>query len=232
MSVEESCDFMTLMRRRDYDQIIHLLWENRELLLQRSNPYEYRHLAIAMLRSGRIKDAIEHYQTLIEVIDPRRRNDSDYCELGAAQWIAGEREEGINSWKTALKCNYGDGAKNMTPALLLYYGGVRCEDEELRSYAENQINIKLNTGWAKNWPAPLGRFLIEQADDSQVYAAIEKEHPRRQPSEHCRFLFYQGTKSIQEGKLESSTERFRQAVGIEEQTTISTEFVLAKNEVA
>jgi hypothetical protein len=157
--------------------------------------------------------------------------DDDHNEIGAICWIKGELPEAISWWRKALKCKYGDSARNMTPALLLYFAAVRTGDEKLKKEAVAQIEKKLKTGWSQNWPAPLGRFLIgiEAEDHVEGYW---KDYPQwDEPDERCRFDFYRGVRQLERGDDEAAMSCFRSAVDQPNQTAWPTEFVLARHEL-
>lgn len=224
-------EFVSMTRRRDYESIIELLWDHKDTILTQAHPYEFRNLATALLRAGRPNDAIELLEQLIAVTSPKRRGSGDYCDLGGAHWVTGDFEKAIEWWQQALGCNYGDGAKNMTPALLLFYAAVRSSDDALKRDAVSEIEGKLKTGWAKNWPAPLGRFLVGAEGNDHVKKALLSQHPLRQPDESCRFDFYQGVKHVEAGHEVAAKTCFQSAFERPEQKTISTEFVLARHEL-
>ncbi len=231
MSVFPGDDYVSIMRRRDYESVIASRLSYREALLASPNPYEFRNLSVALLRAGQVTQAIEHFEQLIDVISPDMQNSVDFCELGAAHWLLGNVEKSVCLWKEALQCNYGDGAKNMTPALLLYYAGIRLSDGAVKQESASLIAQKLNTGWAKNWPAPLGRFLLNDSDEGVVTKELLKQHPLRQPDEFCRLDFYRGAKNVESDCEAVAKTCFRSAVDRLEQKTSTTEFVLARHEL-
>lgn len=225
-------DYVKLMVNRDYESIIRPRIAQKNLLLAGHKAVvEFRHLSIALLRAGRVSEAIDHFERLIDATRPDMRNDFDFCELGAALWLAGSVGCALDSWNKALRCNYGDGAMNMTPAIILYFASVRLSDNKLMEAAIAAIERKLDSGWAKNWPAPLGRFLIDLADKPIVEAELLREHPLRQPDESCRLAFYEGVKSIECGDKAIAGSCFRSAVNKCGQRTWTTEFVLARHEL-
>lgn len=188
----------------------------------------------AVLRGGYVDRAIEMLQQLIDM--QKRSGASDFCDLAAAYWLQSRRtrtnmEQVVANLRQAFECDYGDSAKNMTPALLLYYVAVRTQDQELKREAINQIDEKLATGWSRNWPAPLGRYLIgsEGVEHVEKYLA---EHPHwDSPDERCRFEFYRGVKLLESGDEPGAMKCFHAAVEIPDQKTNSTEFVLAREEL-
>jgi tetratricopeptide (TPR) repeat protein len=224
-------EFIEHMRCRDYRAIIRLRKEHEGELLIQPNPVEFRHLSIALLRSGYVADAIEHFQRLIEAIPKRFSSAFDYCELGAGRWIQGNVEQALKCWEQALQCKYGDGANNITPAFLLFYGAVRLRDDTLRERVTSLISDKMSDGWSKNWPASLGRLIVNTMTEEEVELELRKQHPLRQADGYCRFEFYRGLKLIESGNENEAAACFRSAVDVPNQQTNSTEFVLALNEL-
>ncbi|TWT47582.1 hypothetical protein [Botrimarina hoheduenensis] len=188
-----------------------------------------RALARVELRLGNARAAAALLTSLVE--SNPLPGAGDYNERGACYWLMEDREAAIRDWREGLRCKYGDGAGNLSPALLLYYPAVALSDEALRQEAIEAIEQRLNTGWAKNWPAPLGRYLLDQADDAELAQEIAREHPISQPDERCRFEFYRAIKAFERGDEPLAIRRCQCAVAIEQQTTSSTEFVLADHMV-
>ena len=229
-------EYLERMMRREYASIVDACWDNKNFPLIVNDPRDVRQLCDALVRAGRLADAIDLIEKVVDATPPDVRGGDDYCDLSAAYWLKARREEGgvestIANLRRALRCNYGDGAKNMTPALLLYYVAVRTQDSVLKQEATDHIKAKLATGWAKNWPAPLGRFLIGVADDEHVREELSKMHPSRQPDECCRYDFYKGIKFLEARNEKAAHGCFRSAVDRTDQKTWTTEFVFARDEL-
>ncbi len=134
-----------------------------------------------------------------------------FFELGAAYWMQGNVVAGIANWRKALKCSYGDAAGNLVPAPLLYYAAVRLSDANLLAEAVRIIEKKLKSGWSKNWPAPIGRYLIGQVDEEVVKGAdLDGCVEWTKPDEGCRWDFYRGVKHLERSERDRFLARTRQ----------------------
>jgi hypothetical protein len=181
------------------------------------------------LRAGLVERAKQAFERTIQL--RQWTTDVDHSELGAADWLLGNYAEAVAEWKTALKCQYGDAAGNLTPGLLLYYSGIRKDEGKILDAAVRHIEKKLKTGWSKNWPAPLGQYLIGVADEDHVLKELEREPEWTKPDELCRWDFYRGVKLLEQGDEAGFMACMRSAVDRPDQITWTTEFVLARHEL-
>jgi tetratricopeptide (TPR) repeat protein len=221
------------MRDRDYSRVIdHLSNEGNtdDTTEEKRRELTLRCLAKCLSRVGRYEESV---RVATELIDRQKRDAlgaGDLCERAAALWSLSKRDDAVSDWSRALCCKYGDGAGNILPALQFYYAAVSLDSDSLRAEASAQISKRLSTGWSKNWPAPLGRFVVDEKDQEYVGHEILDNHPSRQPDEWCRYEFYQGAKYLEKQDLVTARRHFEAAVQRPNQVTWSTEFVLAMHE--
>lgn len=224
-------DYLHYMRERNYPELIRRLTEEGLEVegSPRQTEYTLRNLEQAHLRIGSLYEAIKCCEELIPTVQWPVAD--DYLELGAAYWIQGNLAECIANWRKALKCSYGDAAGNLVPALLLYYAAVRTNDSNLLTEAAKSIEKKLKTGWSRNWPAPIGRYLIGQVDETVVQADFDRCVDWTKPDEGCRWDFYRGVKHLERGEHNLFLACMQSAVDRPNQITWTTEFVLARHEL-
>jgi HPt (histidine-containing phosphotransfer) domain-containing protein len=83
---------------------------------------------------------------------------------GAARWLAGEREKGVEHWIAALDAGYEGPAGRLKAPSLLIYAGTRLNDER---YLLRGTRL-LTKGWkpkvARIWPGPVAGFLLGHID--------------------------------------------------------------------
>lgn len=219
-----------MFQRREYETIMSVCKEFENSKLNHRGLCILRNSAQAALRAGNISDAIMRFEKLIAMTPERLRCAEDFCELGAARFIEGVAARGVEQLLRGLKCNYGDGAGNMTPALLLFYLAVRLSDTQLQQHAVKEIEARLSTGWARNWPAPLGRYLLAVTTFGETEAEIDLMHAARQPDQRCRLQFYGGVMSLDERRFGDAAMYWQAAVDVPKQRTTTTEYVFACHE--
>ena len=106
---------------------------------------------------------------------------------GAARWLAGERERGVEHWIAALDAGYEGPAGKLKPPALLVYAGTRLNDDR---YVLRGTRL-LTKGWkpkvARIWPGPVAGFLLDKVDPEafieEGYADPDLE-ARRSASAH------------------------------------------------
>jgi hypothetical protein len=222
--------FVVNMRQRDYAKIVDEWDADADVPSPAARIVHLRNYALALLRVGDISRANATFEGIVA---SQKKWDvaDDYINLGAIGWIKNAREFAVESWRRATVASYGDNANNIAPGLLLYYAGVRARDRAWLDEATKYIESKLKTGWSRNWPAPLGRYLVGNADEAHVLEELFNQPPQRQPDEFCRWDFYRGVKLSQQGDEDGFFACMRSAVDRPDQITWTAEFVLARHEL-
>lgn len=227
----EECN--VAMRNRDYSTAIYRLsseGNTDDTSAEKRHELTLRCLAQCLSRTRQYEESTRVFSELIEFNDRHTVVARDLCERAAALWSMSKRDDAVSDWRRALSCTYGDGAGNILPALQLYYAAVSLGSRFLLDDAITHINKSLSTGWSRNWPAPLGRFLIGVEVAEHAAVEILGEPPSRQPDEWCRYEFYLGAKCIERQDVAAARSHFEMAVQRPNQVTWSTEFVLAMHE--
>ena len=215
-----------LIRQRDYEGALKLWRENTRW--QDDKVYWGGYVSI-LICAGELEEARSAYSKALALQAFDSAN--NYLNAGATEWVLGEAQTATEHWRRAMKCAYGDSAGNISPGLILYYAAIRSNDNKLLSLSRDHIESRLKTGWSRNWPAPLGRFLIGAADEEHVLKELAREHPQRQPDEFCRWDFYRGVKLLENDDENGFLSCMRSAVDRPDQITWTTEFVLARHEL-
>lgn len=145
---------------------------------------------------------------------------------GAARWLAGERETGVERWLAALDAGYEGPAGSLKPPALLIYAGTRLGDER---YVLRGTRL-LVKGWkpkvSRIWPGPVAGFLLGHTD---VKSFIEDGYDdpdleaRRLASAH----FWAALKDPQNAR-----EHYQASVAAEGASVLEVEHHLAQGELA
>ena len=145
---------------------------------------------------------------------------------GAARWLAGERELGVERWLSALEAAYEGPASRLKPPALLVYAGTRLGDER---YVLRGTRLLLKNWKAKVqriWPGPVAGFLLGHVD---VQTFLEEGYG--DPELECRRLaaahFWAALKDPQKAR-----EHYQAAVSAEGASVLEVEHHLARGELA
>jgi hypothetical protein len=151
--------------------------------------------------------------------------------LGVASWILEDRQEAIRIWSKGLDCDYRDEAGGMELPLLLFYAGVR--EPTLFSIAQAQtlISDALKSRSAKNWPGPLGQFVLGRIDEKRARKAAEFDEPVVTAAQLNQVEFYVGVMAYMRGDQERFIEYVRRCARGRE-SELNSEWHLAQHEVA
>ena len=145
---------------------------------------------------------------------------------GAARWLAGERELGVERWLSALEAAYEGPASRLKPPALLVYAGTRLGDER---YVLRGTRLLLKNWKAKVqriWPGPVAGFLLGHVD---VQTFLEEGYG--DPELECRRLaaahFWAALKDPQKAR-----DHYQAAVSAEGASVLEVEHHLARGELA
>ena len=182
----------------------HPLWRGLALL-------ELRHWAQAARTFEEAPDAAQS-GTLLEL-------------AGAARWLAGERELGVERWISALDAGYDGPASRLKPPALLVYAGTRLGDERYVLRGTRLLVKNWKSKVQRIWPGPVAGFLLGQVE---VQALLEEGYTdpdlesRRLASAH----FWAALKDPQKAK-----EHYQASVAAEGASVLEVEHHLARGEL-
>lgn len=83
---------------------------------------------------------------------------------GAARWLAGERETGVERWISALDAAYEGPAGRLKPPALLVYAGNRLGDERYVLRGTRLLTKLWKPKVQRIWPGPVAGFLLGQVN--------------------------------------------------------------------
>ncbi|MCA1828984.1 MAG: hypothetical protein LC689_18835 [Myxococcales bacterium] len=145
---------------------------------------------------------------------------------GAARWLAGERETGVERWLSALDAPYEGPASRVKPPALLIYAGTRLGDERYILRGTRLLGKNWKPKIQRIWPGPVAGFLLGQIDETRFlddgYNDPDLE-ARRLASAH----FWAALKNPQRAK-----EHYEKAIASEGAAVLEVEHHLAHGELA
>jgi HPt (histidine-containing phosphotransfer) domain-containing protein len=84
---------------------------------------------------------------------------------GAAHWLAGEREIGVERWVSALDAAYEGPASRLKPPALLLYAGTRLGDQRYVLRGNRLLSKTWKPKIQRIWPGPAAGFLLGHIDE-------------------------------------------------------------------
>jgi hypothetical protein len=148
-------------------------------------------LGLAHLVGNDLHEACCVFDQLIEK-EPQFSANFEY--KGLCHWLMNNRKESVGAWQKGLKCQYTDAAGGMQIPLLLFFASVRHPPTFDQQKAEHLIKKILTKDWADDWPAPLGKYLLEMIDYQQlVECGKEYDYVR---TKDLRVVFYHGVMAL------------------------------------
>jgi HPt (histidine-containing phosphotransfer) domain-containing protein len=83
---------------------------------------------------------------------------------GAAHWLAGDREGGLQRWLAALEAPYEGPASRLKPPALLVYAGTRMGDQRFVLRGTRLLTKGWKPKIQRVWPGPVAAFLLDKID--------------------------------------------------------------------
>ena len=145
---------------------------------------------------------------------------------GAARWLAGEREIGVERWVAALDAAYEGPASRLKPPALLVYAGTRLADSRYVLRGTRLLTKTWKPKIQRIWPGPVAGFLLGHVDEQSFledgYSDPDLE-ARRLASAH----FWAALKQPQKAR-----EHYEAAIENEGAAVLEVEHHLAHGELA
>ena len=87
---------------------------------------------------------------------------------GAAHWLAGEREQGVERWIAALDAGWEGPASRLKPPALLIYAGTRMGDDRYVIRGTRLLTKSWKPKIQRIWPGPVAGFLLGKIDEKAL----------------------------------------------------------------
>lgn len=125
-----------------------------------------------------------------------------YEWTGVTLWISGEFQKAVEIWERGLDCGYTDEAGGFQIPLFLFFSAIRNPNVYDADQAKTLIKAKLSSRWARNWPAPIGKFVLGLIDRKglidEALAIFEVEE--LEPEQFVQIEFYVGVRELEAKK--------------------------------
>lgn len=191
----------------------------------------------AYLNLGGLDKAIEDFTAADRLarVDPRGRTGAALLSLGVAYWLQDQYREACESWCAVVdglergEIIFTDRAGGIGAGALLWFGGS--EDAQFRLKAERFLVVRTARGGARNWPGPIGEFLLgEIGVEGLERAAVESE--RLAPRRSCQAFFYAGAVRKESSESDVARRYFQRSVESGPLARLEDEYYLAGHELA
>lgn len=187
-----------------------------------------RNKRIALMNLSDFESVILLSKRVIEL--DNGRNDIDFIFLGVAFWLLERPLEAIESWKDGLNTKYTDAAGGIGVPLLLLYASYILNDIILEKDAKSLIKKVCKNKMAQNWPGIIGKFMLEDGNEENLYNAISQT-PLLREKELCQAKFFLGVKNLKNGERDKAVSSFWEATEIGTICYQKYEYYLAKYEL-
>jgi tetratricopeptide (TPR) repeat protein len=128
----------------------------------------------------------------------------DFITMGIAHWAMGNQKQAIQAWRSAENCTYTDAAGGMQLQIILYFAGLRTEDENLSARSLQKIKKLAGEDAAVNWPGALGPYILNQIGAEEVQAAVSTVSVLKE-RELCQKSFVDGIKELEHNNKKGYT---------------------------
>ena len=176
---------------------------------------------LALLELKRFADAARIFEEA-----PDAGQSGTLLELaGAARWLSGARELGVERWISALEAAYDSPSGPVKPPALLVYAGTRLGDERYVMRGNRLLGKIWKPKVSRVWPGPVAGFLLGKVETESFledgYESPELES-RRLASAH----FWAALKDPDRAR-----EHYAAAVAVEGAAVLEVEHHLARGEL-
>ena len=145
---------------------------------------------------------------------------------GAAHWLAGERERGVERWITALDAAYEGPASRLKPPALLVYAGTRLGDERYVLRGTRLLIKNWKSKVQRIWPGPVAGFLLGHVD-AQTFLEEGYSDPEFESRRLAAAHFWAALKDPRKAR-----EHYQAAVDTDGASVLEVEHHLARGELA
>lgn len=165
------------------------------------------------------------------------RGSSHSSSLAMVMWLRGSRDDAASLWRKTLGAieegviTHSDLAGGVGVAALLWFSSIHLKRAEDRRLAESFMRKKWATARGKEWPGPIGGFLLGQLSRQELSQAAKSQPEKLEARRQCQATFYAGTKSREAGDLRGEKSELEDSVKFGSVSLIEREYYLAKHEL-
>jgi len=187
-----------------------------------------RNKVYALFHLERYQECILLEQKIIEMTSGD--TDTDFIFLGIAEWLLGDRERAILTWKLGRRCLYTDAAGGVEIPILLFYGSILTNDLKLRSEVLRKFNKISQSTMSQNWPGPLIQYILGHLSVDEVFALTDSNELLRK-RQLCQLDFVGAVKEIEKGNIENYKTELLNTVSHGPSSYLEQFYFLAKGEI-
>jgi hypothetical protein len=213
-------DVWQLIKTGDYLRACELA--DVEAAREPSSLLPLRNKVVALLQLRRYEEAERLGGRIIEVRGGE--TESDFVFVGIALWFQYRHREAIVVWKEARENKYTDAAGGVRIPLLLFYGSLQQNDDELRA---GSLQMLKKRAAVKAWPGPLAGFITGHFSETELLARVTREKILRE-RHLCQAAFSIGLSRKSQGDLGGAIESMESACSQGPVSLLEAEYFLAR----
>jgi len=163
--------------------------------------------------------------------------DSDFIEIGMAEWFLGNINSAISFWKQSLDAPYALCPGAPDGPLLLWYAGQRLNDKKLIKESLKKLKGYWKVPDYKVWPGWQGTvaiagFLLDKVPVNVFLYEWKGQEGSLEYRRSCRANFWVGMKCLEESDETTAVAYFKSAFSGPKIAILQYEYFLAKWEYA
>jgi tetratricopeptide (TPR) repeat protein len=211
---------------------------SKELELGASAP-ALANRALSALNLGDLDQALADFARADELDRSSNagRGSSYASSLAMVMWLRGSREGAATLWRKILvsieegEITHSDLSGGVGVAALLWFSAIGLRRTEDRKLAESFMWKKWATARGKQWPGPIGGFLLGQLSRQELGHAAKTQPEKLEARRQCQATFYAGAKAGEAGDLRCEKSELEDSVKSGGVSLIEREYYLAKHEL-
>jgi hypothetical protein len=195
---------------------------------QTKNIFLLRNKVYALLHLNRYTEVISLTEFLIK--ERSGESDTDFIFCGIAHWSNKDKNKAVQVWQRAENCKYTDAAGGIELQIILYYSGIKLQDKKLKTTSSKKIAKLLNSKRSVNWPAPLGKFILNALTQDELSNTISQT-PTLRERQLCQRDFTLAVKELENDNNEAYVKRLGDSMNYGPSSYVEQLFYLAKGEI-
>lgn len=195
---------------------------------QTGNIFILRNKVYALLHLKQYDEVISLTEFLIK--ERNGESDTDFIFCGIAYWLTKNYYKAIQIWQSAEDCKYTDAAGGVELQVILYFAGVKSNDKKLIGKSSKKLARLLKGKQAANWPAPLGRFMLNELTQIELQNNISQT-PVLRERQLCQADFVKAIKELEKGNEIGYRNELQNCISYGSSSYLEQLYYLAKGEI-
>jgi tetratricopeptide (TPR) repeat protein len=191
MKDEQKITVWSLVKNDEFEKACELADE------EYVNTEDVSHLRNKIYALFHLKKYSEVISVSKKVIEIRKgETDSDFLDLGIANWLLGKNSEAVEAWQKAQYCKYTDAAGGIEPRIYLYFVAVKTKQDKLMAEVIKGIKKILKGKRSINWPGAAGHYLLNEFTDEELISCVSNT-PILRERQLCQAYFVMAIKKLE-----------------------------------